>query len=265
MENKKHKKTCIPLSKKNQGLLKAFIEENHQTVKGLSRLIGIQHQTMGKALEGGNLRKGVRSKINSFIRQKGLNGKTEIHKSEKDKVKKAKRLGKPKRVLQALPKECSQAIEQFRIKNKITRADIAKMVGLARSTFQDIIFGKKTSIENIRKIEEFCKSELGIETGKLGIGKATRPGALDVGERVERIKLLLLLLELDLRFFGTSSEEARNLFRTALDAGDVGFIGSFLTSLTGNEAQFKRFLNFNKNKFNFFKRKGVDYGREGTN
>ena len=76
-------------------------------------------------------------------------------------------------------------------------------------------------------------------------------------ERAEKVKLILLLLELELRLFRDGNEEVRNVFRQELDEGDVGYVGCLLTSLTGTEEQFERWLAFSTYKFNFFKRKGL--------
>lgn len=73
----------------------------------------------------------------------------------------------------------------------------------------------------------------------------------------EKAKLLLLLLESELRLFRDGNEEVRGVFRQELDEGDVGYVGCLLTALTGTEEQFERWLAFGTYKFNFFKRKGL--------
>lgn len=75
-------------------------------------------------------------------------------------------------------------------------------------------------------------------------------------QRAEKVKVVLLSLESDLRLFRDGNETHRNVFRRELDAGDVGYVGCLLTALTGDEAQFDRWVTFSSNKFNFFKRKG---------
>lgn len=76
-------------------------------------------------------------------------------------------------------------------------------------------------------------------------------------QRAEKVKLALLLLELELRPFRDGNEEVRNVFRQELDGGDVGYVGCLLTALCGTEGQFERWLNFSTYKFNFFRRKGL--------
>jgi len=78
-----------------------------------------------------------------------------------------------------------------------------------------------------------------------------------VRERAEKAKLILLLLELELRLFRDGNEEVRNVFRQELDGCDVTYVGCLLTALCGNEEQFERWLAFSSYKFNFFKRKGL--------
>jgi hypothetical protein len=76
-------------------------------------------------------------------------------------------------------------------------------------------------------------------------------------QRAEKVKLVLLLLESELRLFRDGNEEVRNVFRQELDVGDVGYVGCLLTALCGTKEQFERWLAFNTYKFNFFKRKGL--------
>ena len=75
-------------------------------------------------------------------------------------------------------------------------------------------------------------------------------------QRTKQVKHLLLLLESELRLFRNGNEQVRNIFRQELNAGDVGYVGSLLTALTGNKEQFERWLAFSTYKFKFFKRKG---------
>ena len=76
-------------------------------------------------------------------------------------------------------------------------------------------------------------------------------------EGAEKVKRILLLLELELRLFRDGNEEVRNVFRQELDECDVGYVGCLLTALCGTEEQFERWLAFSSYKFNFFKRKGL--------
>lgn len=46
----------------------------------------------------------------------------------------------------------------------------------------------------------------------------------------EKAKLLLLLLESELRLFRDGNEEVRGVFRQELDEGDVGYVGCLLTA-----------------------------------
>ncbi len=70
-------------------------------------------------------------------------------------------------------------------------------------------------------------------------------------ERAEKIKLLLILLESELRWFKDGSPEVRDTFRKRLDQYDVGYIASLLTMM-GNEASFQRWLALTTNRFRFF-------------
>ena len=73
--------------------------------------------------------------------------------------------------------------------------------------------------------------------------------------KTEKVKLLLLFLEEELRWFRDGSKEARDIFREVLDPGDIGYISSLLTML-GDEDKFRRWLTLTTNRFDFFKKKG---------
>ena len=66
----------------------------------------------------------------------------------------------------------------------------------------------------------------------------------EIRQRVEKVKLALLLLEAELRPFRDGNEEVRNIFRQELDVGDVGSVSCLLTALYGTEDQFKRYRIF---------------------
>jgi len=90
------------------------------------------------------------------------------------------------------------------------------------------------------------------------IGFEIPPGDFILREaqiKTEKIKYLLLLLEDELKWFRDGPKGAREIFREALDLGDIGYISSLLTML-GDEEKFRRWLTLTTNRFNFFKKKG---------
>ncbi len=75
-------------------------------------------------------------------------------------------------------------------------------------------------------------------------------------QKVEKVKVVLLNLESELRSFREGDEAQRNVFRKELDAGDVSYVGCLLTALCGTEEQFRRWLTSSIYTFTFFRRKG---------
>jgi len=73
--------------------------------------------------------------------------------------------------------------------------------------------------------------------------------------RAVKVKLLLLLLEDELRWFKDTSVAAREALREELDPADIGYISSLL-SMIGEEDKFQRWLVLSTYKFNYFKKAG---------
>jgi transcriptional regulator with XRE-family HTH domain len=74
-------------------------------------------------------------------------------------------------------------------------------------------------------------------------------------KRTEKIKMLLLLLEDELKWLRDNSPASREIFRQELDLSDVGYISSLLTML-GDEEKFKRWITLTTNRFDYFRKKG---------
>lgn len=104
---------------------------------------------------------------------------------------------------------------------------------------------KYPSKENVEKISKYLESKGSTEDYKQ-VEEAQR--------KAEKIKYLLLLLEDELRWFRDSDPGAREQFRKALDAYDIGYISSLLTMLT-EEEKFRRWLALTTTRFNSFKRR----------
>lgn len=77
----------------------------------------------------------------------------------------------------------------------------------------------------------------------------------EAGQRIEKLKHVLLVLEDELRWFRDRPQEAREVFRSKLDPNDVGYIASLLTML-GDESKFRRWLELTSNRFNSFRKAG---------
>ena len=133
---------------------------------------------------------------------------------------------------------------------------ITNLIGKLRQQREDMHDKNKhkvTQMNEFNSIQKDCKKE--ITMSKKKNEKATH--VEEACQRAEKVKVALLSLESDLRLFRDGNEVQRNIFRKELDPGDVGYVGCLLTALTGDEAQFDRWLTFSTYKYNFFRRKGM--------
>ena len=89
---------------------------------------------------------------------------------------------------------------------------------------------------------------LGVPVSDLTLQEATR--------KTGKVKYLLLFLEEELGWFRDGSRETRDILREELAPGDIGYISSLLTMLE-DEDKFRRWLALTTNRFNFFKKKGL--------
>lgn len=79
---------------------------------------------------------------------------------------------------------------------------------------------------------------------------------IEAKRRLNRLKLLLLLLENELSWFRDSPSNVREIYRQELDQFDTGYLSSLITMLFA-EDKFLRWLELTNNRFNFFKNKGI--------
>jgi len=242
-----------PLPAKNLKLLQDLLKATEIQIQDLARLVKLEYQTMRSVLSGKALSTATRSKVNLFIKRNSLEG---MSFEDMKLVVGKEETTSPRPVL----REHIERIKSFIARTPwLRQVDVARMLDMKRSSFQDaLIPGKRISHKNRLIVEQFGEKlkkieKSGTKSRKRRVGKEVV--LEDVEQRVERIKYLLLALRSDLSFF-ESSKEARKVFRQLLNAGDVGFVGCLLTELTGSEDQFKRWLDRPSYQFNFFRRKG---------
>ncbi len=72
--------------------------------------------------------------------------------------------------------------------------------------------------------------------------------------RAQKLKLLLLLLEDELRWFRDGRPESRAAYRADLDAYDIGYVSSLLSMLT-DEEKFQRWKALTTHRFRSFRRR----------
>jgi len=145
-------------------------------------------------------------------------------------------------------------LDELRITNKLSSREMARKLDIPWETFRQWSGNRQRKPMPCRKylgkIEDFVTSSK-VETNLQLVSAAAVPREAE--ERSEKVRHLLLLLEDELRFFRDGPESVRDVFRTTLDPGDVGYISSLLGML-GDEGRFGRWLALTTNKFNYFRK-----------
>ncbi|MSQ33986.1 MAG: hypothetical protein EXR60_06195 [Dehalococcoidia bacterium] len=82
---------------------------------------------------------------------------------------------------------------------------------------------------------------------------------VEAKRRAQKLKLLLLLLEDEMRWFRDGRPESRAAYRAALDPYDIGYISSLLSMLT-DEEKFQRWKALTTHRFRSFRRRDKSVG-----
>lgn len=149
-------------------------------------------------------------------------------------------------------KQCLEEIENFRLKQGISKREIAEMVGVPYNTFEKWYEGGKSrrepSLRYVRKIKKFLQL---LKENKT----ISRSLFHEAKRRTDKIKCLLLFLEEELAWFRDGEKESRDVLRENLDFDDVGYISSLLTMI-GDEEKFQRWRALTTNRFGYFRKRG---------
>jgi len=138
-----------------------------------------------------------------------------------------------------------EQIKGYMTEKGITRNKMASLIGMPSTTFRDLMKGVKPRPVTEQKIIDFLSGKQPTPTEKT-------PEETTNQERVEKLKHVLLLLELELRPF-IQDEEARKLLRKKVDFADVGYLTSQI-NMMDEEERFKRWKSNSNYKFNFFRK-----------
>jgi transcriptional regulator with XRE-family HTH domain len=153
----------------------------------------------------------------------------------------------------ALEKRAEQVLSRLSIyakEHNISKRKLAEEIGIPHETLNKWWFftqrkdARKPSEQYVERIAEFLESK---ETPEIYSQR------LEARHRANKVRLLLLLLEDELRWFRESDPITRDEFRKELDAYDIGYISSLLTMLT-EEDKFQRWLALTTTRFNSFKK-----------
>ena len=134
----------------------------------------------------------------------------------------------------------------------LSNRELAEEIGIHYSTVRGWWFftqgkaARKPSAQHVERIAEFLESK---ERPEIYSQR------LEARHRANKVRLLLLLLEDELRWFRKSDPVTRDEFRRELDASDIGYISSLLTMLT-EEDKFQRWLALTTARFNSFRKRG---------
>ena len=142
------------------------------------------------------------------------------------------------------------AIEQLRIyaeNQGIDRRELARRLGIPHNTVRGWLGSTSKRVisrRHLSAIEEFLKGPSGIAPAKST--QAIQPIAAvpkvpyqpkpvpspDASRRADKVRMLLLLLEDELRWFRNHDATARSEYRDKLDPYDIGYISSLLSMMT---------------------------------
>jgi len=137
-----------------------------------------------------------------------------------------------------------EQIRKYMDNNRITKSKMAKLLGMPSTTFRDLLKGvKKPKSATEQKISDFFEQPQSVKKTSDDISNT---------ERIERVKHILLLLEIELRHF-IKDEEARKLLREKINFADIGYLSSLLNMLS-EEGMFKRWKSLTSNEFNFLRK-----------
>lgn len=139
-----------------------------------------------------------------------------------------------------------QRLNEYAKQNRLKRADLAERLGVPLTTLKHW-FSKgqwhtmppEAVREKIRSLVQGIIEVSRSEPEEGGPGRSVADlGAneKELRRRAEKVRMLLLLLEDELRWFrGNDKQAARDRFRRRVNAFDIGYISSLLSMLTEEE------------------------------
>lgn len=165
-------------------------------------------------------------------------------------------------------------IEQLRLyaaQQSLSRQELAARLGIPYGTVKSWL-GPRPRAKLSRVHEQRVQALLGGTIPLLSAPAGAEKQAPAAGEargkaglraeakrRVHRLRMLLLLLEDELRWFRDGQADRRAAYRAELDPYDIGYVSSLLSMLT-DEEKFQRWRLLTTNRFRSFRRRAKAAG-----
>jgi hypothetical protein len=241
-------KRSEPLAENLRKLLADFMNVKDINQQDLANLIEMPSGSLKHVLKGDRLSRRTREKVERFIKDKGLRP------DNLGLIPLNLELSSP----QPVDDKIISSFRDLMITRNLTQKAAGKIVGLQQTTFMQVLRGDKVTPKTRKIAEEFYKRNFGEVRKEAIAGPSEQKASYSLGEaneRSERLKLKLMELEIDLRYFKDSSKEVRDALRRELDWGDVGYLTSLLMMLS-SEDQFVRWRSMTSRPYCHFRAKG---------
>lgn len=168
------------------------------------------------------------------------------------------------------PKEAVERLQAYRLKMNLNKSALAKMMGIPDGTLNAWLADPKLKSHRLpnkdgaSRIAAFLGSvaaerNLLVEDAKFSkksLSPITKKDSIriqkETPERVFRLRYLFLLIAQDLDALRNANVQDRDLYRSALDSRDVGYLSSLMSMLC-DEKQFQRWQQFTTYRFRQFK------------
>lgn len=160
--------------------------------------------------------------------------------------------------------EVVKKLDDFAKLNKLTRAELAQKLGIPVTTVKHWFGLSEHRTDPSPAIQERIKTLVDQSSSRVVQAptngeaeqkrRALRIGESEALHRARKIRMLLILLEDELRWFQPDERRSdREVFREQLNAFDIGYISSLLSMLT-EEEKYQRWKAFTSYRFKEFRR-----------
>ncbi|MBI3952931.1 MAG: hypothetical protein HY330_00280 [Chloroflexi bacterium] len=169
-----------------------------------------------------------------------------------------------------------EELRRYAAEHQLSRRELAARLGVPYSTVKGWL-GPRPKARLLTASEQRIQALLGgavplLEAAPLGEERAPAARATAANARLQaeakrraaKLKLLLVLLEDELRWFRDGHPDGRAAYRATLDPYDIGYLSSLLSMLT-DEEKFQRWRVLTTHRFRSFRKRARRDGAQGTN
>lgn len=160
------------------------------------------------------------------------------------------------------PAKLLATVESVRQRRGLSPRELAQAVGISYNSLR-AYYDKRSRVpsgDNLLRLREFIQRETPRQFGSQANDRLTHAAqqrlpisAKEARARVTRVAVLLEILSEELAWFRDGSPEAREVYRSRLDAFDAGYVSS-LVSMLFDEDKFSRWLELSTNRPRVFRR-----------